>query len=167
MFENLDQRFEHLGTAVEFDVGQALFQQGQPASGAYLLRGGTVCVSLADDSGMPVWSRMVHAGAVIGLAATVAGQRHELTAVAVQRSTLRHLDREKITAIIQNDPTAAAEILAVLSSEVAELGSKMALLLATCRRPAVEPNRRSGPRRTANIRTRWWKRIPLTNYIFS
>src|SRR5437868_997543 len=74
----LAQRLKSLGTNVELPKGTALFAQGEPAKGVFILNAGRAYVSLLNDNGKAIWSRIVGPGAILGLPASMGGQPYGL-----------------------------------------------------------------------------------------
>lgn len=60
---------------------------------------------------------------IVGLPATVSGEPYSLTAEAVQHRELDFISRKQLLALLQENTTAALQILQILSEEIYHLRS--------------------------------------------
>ncbi len=97
--------------------GALLFRAGSPARGAFLVRSGKVKLQLEGAGGLYP-TRTLGPGAVAGLPATVSGEPYSLTAEVEQDCELDFIPRKSLLALLQHNPTAALNILQILSEEI-------------------------------------------------
>jgi len=90
-----------------------LFRRGEPARGVYLIRQGSVVLSL--DSRR---HRRAGRGWILGLPATFSGEPYSLTAIAAENCELAFIPREKVIEFVRLNPSLALPLLEVLASEV-------------------------------------------------
>lgn len=69
---------------VFLNKGAVILMEGQPASGVFLLRGGTAKESMVSSSGRVAILRVVGSGVILGLAAVLTGTPHESTIEALE-----------------------------------------------------------------------------------
>ena len=108
-------RLERVVTDVELDAGSALFEQGDPTDGLYVLRSGRLQV-LQGDVVLTELSR----GAVLGELGLLTGAARSATVRAVRDSRLVHLTQEHFSAFATLDVmTGMAKGLATRIQEIA------------------------------------------------
>lgn len=100
--------------------GDLLFRAGDQARGVFLVKSGKVRLQLQGARGLYP-TRILSAGAVIGLPATVSGEPYSLTAEAAQDCGLDFISREDLLALLQHNTTAALQILQILSDEIYQM----------------------------------------------
>lgn len=124
----LAQRLKHLGASVELPKGAALFEQGEGAKGVFVINTGRAYVSLLNEDGKAIWSRIVGPGAILGLPSAMGSQPYGLTAVALDKVDVGLITDTAIRELMERDSEVSAEVIRVLSEELRELRRKMALL---------------------------------------
>src|SRR5512140_3414568 len=100
--------------------GALLFQAGTPARGVYLVRKGRIQLHL-EGAGALYPTRILGAGAILGLPATVSGETYSLTAVTLAECELDFISRRELLALLQRNTTAALQILRILSEEIYQM----------------------------------------------
>jgi CRP-like cAMP-binding protein len=108
---------------------EVILDANEPPQGAYLVTGGRVCVSLVTDGGLPVWSRIVGEGAILGITSALADELQTYRAVAVDTTEMAFIERDKLAKLVLDNSAIGIEILAFLSAEVSEVRRKWAMLL--------------------------------------
>jgi CRP-like cAMP-binding protein len=96
-----------------------LFQAGQPAEGAFLVRSGRVRMSLDHAPLYP--TRSIGPGNVIGLPATFSGEPYSLTAKAERNCRLDFIPRERLLDLLQCNPEVGFHVVRVLSEEIFQM----------------------------------------------
>jgi CRP-like cAMP-binding protein len=112
---------------INYAHGAAIFLQGQPCTGAYLIISGTVALSLRCPSGKSVFSRDIETGCLIGLPAAMTSTDYSLTAIASSDVCAAHITAE-VLASLMCDPETALDMVHVLSREVRTLREVMSNL---------------------------------------
>lgn len=100
--------------------GDVLFRAGSQARGAFVVKSGKVQLELQGAGGLYP-TRTLGPGAIIGLPATVSGEPYSLTAEAMQDCELEFISRKELLALLQHNPTAALQILRILSEEIYQM----------------------------------------------
>jgi len=90
---------EQLGTAVVSPRGTVLFQQGHQPTGVLVLRKGKVRLSRVGHDG-ETSSKIVGAGHILGLLATVSDQPYLKTAETIVDSELVSVDRPRVMGLL-------------------------------------------------------------------
>lgn len=109
-----------LASCKEFEPGQFLFRQGQPANGFYLLLQGQVDLELFSASGGPVVLQKMRDGEVIGWSWFVPPFLWRFDARAVEPTTVAFLDAIQLRTDMQADHSLGYEILSRLVAVIAE-----------------------------------------------
>lgn len=127
----LAERLRPVGAPTQLPKGSFIFGQGDPAQGVFVVSDGRACLSLSGQDGVPVWSRIVGPGAILGLPSTVSGQPYTLTAVALEKVDAAFVSRQTLCEMMSRDPELSHQVVRVLSEELGELRRKISLLNAT------------------------------------
>jgi CRP/FNR family transcriptional regulator, polysaccharide utilization system transcription regulator len=141
IISELAQRLKYLGSSIELPKGAQLFQRGESPKGVFVINAGRAYVSLSNDEGKPIWSRIVGPGAVLGLPSSMGRQPYGLTAVALDKVNFDIISDTAVRELMSRDPEVSTEVVRVLSEELRELRRKMALLNSSTPK-ARELNRR-------------------------
>lgn len=105
-----------------------ILDAGEPAQGAYLVTGGLVRLSLLDEDGTPLWSRVLGEGTILGLPSAIAGEIHSMKAEAIEPTEMTFLERDKLAKLVKDNPEFASEIVEVLCAELHELRRRWSML---------------------------------------
>jgi CRP-like cAMP-binding protein len=98
-------------------AGKVLFHEGDPVRGAYLIRSGVVKLSLYGGSRL-YRARILGAGGIVGLPATVLGKPYSLTAEVVDDCELYFIPRAKLLSLLRRNPQIGYEIVRILGKEI-------------------------------------------------
>jgi len=124
----LADKLHSLGSATQLPKGTFIFGQGDPAKGVYMIDKGQASVSLAGEDGIPRWSRVVGSGAILGLPSSISGEPYTLSAVALENVDATFVSRSAVCELMASDVSIAAQIVSLLSDELADLRRKVSLL---------------------------------------
>lgn len=116
----LNKALRSASKPVKKNKGDLLFRAGEQARGAFVVKRGKVRLQLEGAGGLYP-TRILGAGAVVGLPATVSGEPYSLTAEAAQDCELDFISRKDLVALLQHNTTAALQILQILSEEIYEM----------------------------------------------
>ncbi len=110
----------------EFHVpsGSAVFREGDPGDGLYLIRSGTVAVTVAEADGTQAVTTL-EAPAHFGEGALLTGDPRSSSAVAATPLTLWKLPRERFDALLQDQPRLAVQIAAELSRRLSDVTHRL------------------------------------------
>jgi uncharacterized membrane protein len=118
LFETLDDD-ERALLAQEVDVkplkaGEQLFRAGEPGDSLYVVRSGSVELSIRDRVGQKIVLTVAETGSAFGELALLDAGPRTATAVAVDDSELVELDRDDLRLLFQKKPDAALHMLAAM-----------------------------------------------------
>ena len=85
----LIEELEKRSTPVDCETERVLFNQDDPAVGLYLLRKGSVVLSMKAEAELPIFSVETGAGSLLGLPAVIGNQPYSLTAMARKGSQVQ------------------------------------------------------------------------------
>jgi len=122
------ERLEAVGEPATYASGAILFDQGQPGKGAYVLVSGAVCLSLLDNEGSPVWTRMMKPGSILGLPSTFGHTPYSLRATAAGHVELVFVSQLKLEELVRQDTMVGTALLQVVGEELVDLRRKLSLL---------------------------------------
>jgi CRP/FNR family transcriptional regulator, cyclic AMP receptor protein len=105
-------------TPLDCDTNRVLFTQGEPPSGLYVLKAGTVVLTMTSPKGREIFRIPVDAGSVLGLPALIGNQPYSLTATAVRGTRLSFISQADFSRIMLEQPALSLSILRVLAAEV-------------------------------------------------
>ena len=129
----LKSQLENLATIVTKPKGTVLFRRGDEVTGAFLIRAGKVSLGL--DCGSSIYAtRVLGQGSVVGLPATVSGNRYSLTAEVVEDAELGFISRDAVMDCLRSHPDLCFKVMAMLSGEICEI--RAALKQADLKRPS-------------------------------
>ena len=92
----------------EVDVGEALFQQGEPADSVEILASGCVAITIKDEQGRPIRLRRMMGYTVVGEMGFYRQVPRTATVIAEEPSVVYRLTREAFDRMQAQDPTAAS-----------------------------------------------------------
>jgi CRP-like cAMP-binding protein len=113
-------------TLVKQPKGAVLFRRGEPCIGIFLVRNGTISLQLEAGEGQAIFDRVVERDAVVGLPATIAGDRYSLTATTLEQSELAHIERQTLVELMRINPKVGFEIMDALGEEVLRMRELLA-----------------------------------------
>lgn len=115
--EDIIKALENLAVPVTYPRAALIFEQGEPASGIFLVRKGAVRMTIKSGK-TDILMRIAREGSVLGLPATMSGHPYSLTARAMQTSELGFVEREALIAAVRKNPALGLQILQMLSEDV-------------------------------------------------
>lgn len=128
----MQEQILRLGTLVSKKKGVVLFRHGDAVTGMFLICSGKVQVALEGlNSALP--ARILRAGCVAGLPATVAGSPYSLTAQVIEDAELAFVPRHALMDSLRQNPQFCFEIMEILSGEIS--GTRSALKHTSALRP--------------------------------
>jgi len=116
----LNKALRSASTPVKKNKGDLLFRAGEQARGAFVVKRGKVQLQLEGAGGLYP-TRLLGAGALVGVPATVSGEPYSLTAEAALDCELDFISRKDLLALLQHNTTAALQILQILSEEIYQM----------------------------------------------
>lgn len=119
----LKTELERLASNISVSAGSALFRCGDPASGVFLIRRGSVRMAL-DDAGEVFEERLLGPGEIIGLPAALTGN-YSLSAQAAEDSELGYIPAPLVTSLLECSPRLCLLATRVMSAEIARMRSAL------------------------------------------
>jgi len=113
----LKDRLAEVGVVVVKNKGTVLFRVGDEVTGVFLLQKGEIQLRNACDERV-YGNRIVSAGAVIGLPATLSGRPYSLTAEVTKDARLAFVPREVMVRLLKDNPNLSLEVMRLLSEEI-------------------------------------------------
>ena len=113
---------ERIATAVFKPAGDALFRRGDQVSGTYLIRSGKVRHCLESKKELYP-TRMLGAGCVASLPATMSGSAYSLTATVAEDAELGFVSRDAYLRLMAKDTSLCFQTMDFLSREITDIRS--------------------------------------------
>src|SRR3974390_854562 len=92
-------------------AGATIFGVGESSHGCYLVVSGGLRLSIKSRCGNPIFELLAEHGCLVGLPATINGDRYSLTCEAASDVELAYLSRRDITTLVKHQPDAAIMLL--------------------------------------------------------
>jgi|SRR5581483_2390226 len=118
----LKKKLEERGSVISRPKGTVLFRRGDPAQGLFLVRRGEVTLGLGCESAAYP-PRMLGAGSVVGLPATMSGAPYSLTAEVTEDSQLSFVPRSVVLKLLRSSPELGFAVMAILGDEISKIRS--------------------------------------------
>jgi CRP-like cAMP-binding protein len=115
---DLIEVLEKKTTPVDCATDRILFAQGDPPVGIYILENGEARLTMDSPEGRTLVSVKAPRCSLLGLPGLLGNQPYTMTATADAGSQVGFIPRDQFTSLMQNEPTVALKILAVLAAEV-------------------------------------------------
>ena len=111
------QSFENIKFATAYPKGAVLFVEGQSPRGIFVLCKGRVKLSLCSTDGKTLIFKIVEAGEVLGLGASVTGKPYEVTAETVDACQVNFVKREDFLRFLLENSDACLRVAEQLSEK--------------------------------------------------
>lgn len=98
-----------------FREGETIFHRDDPGNGLYVIRQGTIKISVVAPDGQETLVNLLGSGECFGEMAVLDGQPRSATATAMARSELLFLPRDGFLRFLDEHPVAMRKIISVLS----------------------------------------------------
>jgi CRP/FNR family cyclic AMP-dependent transcriptional regulator len=146
------EKFDCLGTPVQFSSGAVIFREGDNCGSVHVLCSGRVKLSATSREGRTLILKIARGGEVLGLSAALANQPYEVTAETMEPCRVKTIRRQGIMDFFDRNPDAALRAARTVALEY-----KAAFF--EVRRLAL-PATASG--RVANLLLDWSRETPET-----
>jgi len=103
---------------VPCETDRVLFHQDDPSAGAYILRKGSVTLSMTGQNGQSLFTVHVAPGSVIGLPAAISNMPYSLNATALAGAKIGFIGCDDLHALMQAEPLLSLKMLQILAAEV-------------------------------------------------
>lgn len=105
---------------VRLAAGEALIHEGDPASGVYLIRTGTMAISVSGPAGRQIRLGTAGPGDVIGELSALRGGPHNATAIALKPVVADYVPQDAFLATLAASPEAALRLLRLLAARLGD-----------------------------------------------
>jgi CRP/FNR family transcriptional regulator len=147
------EKFDCLGTPVQFSSGAVIFREGDKCASVHVLCSGRVKLSATSREGRTLILKIARAGEVLGLSAALAGQPYEVTAESMEPCRVKTIRCQAIMDFFDRHPDAALRAARTVAQEYKAAFYEV-------RRLAL-PATASG--RVANLLLDWSRETPETS----
>ena len=113
--EPVMRAFEAMKITTSYPKGTALFVEGEPTNGIYMLCQGKVKLSTHSADGKALILRISEPGEVLGLSSTIAGQPHVATAEVIENCQINFVRKQDLLRFIREYADAGLNALKQLS----------------------------------------------------
>lgn len=111
------QKFDSIGTQVQFGSGAVIFREGDNCGSVHVLCSGRVKLSATSREGRTLILKIARAGEVLGLTAALAGQPYEVTAETVEPCRLKTIRRQALLDFLDRNPDASMRAARAVAQE--------------------------------------------------
>lgn len=111
------EKFDCLGTTVQFGRGGIIFREGDPCGSVHVLCSGRVKLSATSREGRTLILKIARAGEVLGLSAALASQPYEVTAETVEPCRLKTIRRQALLDFLDRNPDASMRAARAVAQE--------------------------------------------------
>jgi len=118
------QALQAIKSVLVFAKGAALFRQGYPVTGIYLIEAGEVRILLSTAHTQRQLIEIVGSGTVLGLGESLSGEDYRMTAEALVPTTVAFIPRDTLLNFLREHPDFSMEVLRFLSEELHSLYHK-------------------------------------------
>jgi CRP/FNR family transcriptional regulator, cyclic AMP receptor protein len=161
LFCNMDngslEKFDSIGTPVQFSRGAVIFREGDNCGSVHVLCSGRVKLSATSREGRTLILKIARAGEVLGLSAALANQPYEVTAETVEPCRVKTIRRQALLDFMDRNPEASMRAARTVAQEYkaafcevrrlalpATASGRVAGLLLDWSREQAVPNTREG-----------------------
>jgi CRP/FNR family transcriptional regulator len=116
---------------VRLRPGEVLVYENQPASGVYLLRTGTVSISITGPDGRQIHLGTAGPGDPIGELAALGGGHHSATVIALRSVMADYVPQDVFLAILAASPEAMLRLLRLLTTRLRITDTRIVELAST------------------------------------
>ena len=134
------EAFEVLKSVSQCRPGTALFREGYPARGIFVLGEGRASVSVCSESGRRLALRVAGPGEVLGLSACLSNGLYEVTAEAMDDAAVASIKREDLLRFLCHHHEACLQVVCLLSQDLHIAYDRLRSIgLGRTRRPRPHP----------------------------
>lgn len=110
-------KFDSIGTTVQFSSGAVIFREGDNCGSIHVLCSGRVKLSATSREGRTLILKIARAGEVLGLSAALANQPYEVTAETVEPCRLKTIRRQALLDFLDRNPDASMRAARTVAQE--------------------------------------------------
>ena len=110
-------KFDNIGTVVQFSRGATIFREGDNCGSVHVLCSGRVKLSATSREGRTLILKIARAGEVLGLSAALANQAYEVTAETVEPCRMKTIRRQALLDFLDRNPDASMRAARTVAQE--------------------------------------------------
>jgi CRP-like cAMP-binding protein len=110
-----------IATSRSVKAGERVFSASAPASGVYLVTGGTVRAYLPAEDGRELVCRMLPAGSLLGLPAAMCAKTYQFTAEATEDVSVGFLENTAFNELLRGAPELCMLVVGMMSDELKQI----------------------------------------------
>ena len=118
--ESLLTSFRAMAAETAVPAGSALFRQGDPVRGIYVVESGRISLTMT-ESGQRIKYRSVSKGYILGLPATICNQPYSLTAEALEVSVVRFIEQVRVVEFLRGRSDLCLHVVEILGHELTDM----------------------------------------------
>jgi CRP-like cAMP-binding protein len=101
-----------------YKKGQAIFYEGNHASGLYCIHKGRVKLSILGEDGKEQIVRFAKTGDILGYRSMLSDESYHASASAMEDSSICHISKEKFNRLLEIDPKLSIKVIQLLSKDL-------------------------------------------------
>ena len=101
---------DEIKRVLHFPIRSILFHQGEQAQGVFIVKRGSVKLSMTSSKGRAVILRVAGAGEILGLSSVLSGEPFIATAETLEETEIAYVDREQFLQVLLHNPEAALSV---------------------------------------------------------
>lgn len=105
-------------SVTHYPQGTALFREGHPARGIFILCAGRAKLSVCSESGKDIILHIAGPGEVLGLSACLSSGPHEVTAEALDHAQVAVVKRKDLLCFLRDHREACFQVVHLLSQDL-------------------------------------------------
>ena len=121
--DELRAELNRIASVISMPAGTSLFRCGEPVSGIFIIREGTVRMTL-DSAGDVFPARIFGPGEILGLPATLTGQ-YSLSAAVHEDAELAFIPARRVNELLECSPRLCLVATRMMSSEIARMRASL------------------------------------------
>jgi len=101
-----------------YDKGEIILRENEPSTTLFIIKSGSVRISLTDNSGREVVLSVLQANDFFGEMGVIDGKPRSATVTAIEKTTTLTMTREQFQAQLEKHPVIALQLLTILSERL-------------------------------------------------
>lgn len=110
--------FDSIKSVCQVPRGEALFHEGRPPRGIFVLCEGRAKLYVCSETGKRLMLRVASPGEILGLSATMSGKPYELTAEVMDNAQVAFIKRKDLLKFLRDHREACLQVVHLLSQDL-------------------------------------------------
>jgi CRP/FNR family transcriptional regulator, cyclic AMP receptor protein len=129
------EAFDSIKATTIVPRGAALFTEGKPPRGIYVLCEGRAKLSVCSENGKRLMLRVAGPGEVLGLSASMSGKPYEVTAEMLDTCQVAFVRRKDLLRFLRDNRVACLQVVHLLSQDLHQAYDRVRSIGLSRRRP--------------------------------